>query len=147
MRELYDIIYKATHKAPNGACPKQIASDLGIAVNTLIRRVNIDYPDRPFRVEDLPALVNSTGDDTPLHFICEKSGGVFLRLPKAEGRVPVHVACMDSIDRFGKLMTECSEALADGRVTLDEADKLADAGYMAIHEIYRLLKTAEQVAR
>ena len=148
MREIYSILYKATHKAPSGASSEQIADAIGTSQNFLNQRVNPDYPLRHFYIEDIPAFVAVTGDDTPLHFLCEQCGGEFLRMPKVEAKgVPVHVACMDSGRQFGELMTECSQALADGRITLEESDQLAHAGYEAIHEILRLLKTAEREAK
>lgn len=148
MRDIYNLLYKAVHHAPSGASPKQLADALGVVPNTLIKRVNADYPERSFYVEDIPALTDITGDDAPLHFLCEKSGGVFLRIPQVEpSKVPVHVACMDAVNRFGELMSECSAALADGRITPAESDQLADFGYRAVHEILRLLKTAERNAR
>lgn len=148
MRDIYNLLYRAVHDAPSGASPKQLADALGVKRNTLIKRVNADYPERSFYVEDIPALTAITGDDAPLHFLCEKSGGVFLRTPQVESaKIPVHVACMDAVNRFGELMSECSAALADGRITHEESDQLADAGYKAVHEILRLLKTAERNVR
>ena len=148
MREMYQILHTALHKAPSGLSVEQVADVLGVSPTTLNIRVHPDYTTRHFHIEDMPAFVQSTGDDTPLHFLCEQCGGEFLRMPKVEAKaIPVHVACMDSVRQFGELMTECAQALADGRITLEESDQLAHAGYEAIHEILRLLKTAEREAK
>lgn len=38
-----------------------VASDLDVVVNTVNKRVNLDYPERAFYVEDIPDLVEVPG--------------------------------------------------------------------------------------
>lgn len=148
MREIYSLLHKAAHKAPSGVSIEQLAEALGVSKPTMNMRLHPDYPERGFRIEDMPTFVRMTGDDAPLHFLCEKCGGEFVRMPEVKVRgIPVHMACMDAVEEFGRLMTECSAALADGRVSAEESDRLAAAGYKAIHEILRLLKTAANNVR
>lgn len=145
---IYDLLYQAAHKAPTGVSPKQLAEDFGISLNAFNKRINPEYEDRKFPVEDLAQLCATTGDFSPLHFICAKAGGVFIRLPHVENNgMAVHLQCMDAVKNFGSLMEDCSEALADGVISKKEADEIDESGYHALCAIMLLLKEAHHASR
>ena len=145
---IYALLYQASHKAPSGISPKQLAEDFGISLNAFNKRINPEYEDRKFPVEDLAQLCAKTGDFSPLHFICSEAGGVFIRLPKMESRgMAVHLQCMDAVKNFGSLMEDCSEALADGMISKKEADEIDESGYHALCAIMLLLKEARHASR
>lgn len=148
MRELYSLLYEAAHKAPSGLSTKYLADKLGISLNTLNIRLNPEYDNRHFPVEDLHHLCVLTRDYRPLNFICEQAGGVFIKLPEVQNKkIAVHIQCMDAVQRFGQLMDRCSNALADGIITREEADELSSAGYQAICGIMMLMQEANRTAR
>ena len=145
---IYELLYQAAHKAPTGVSPKQLAEDFGVSLNAFNKRINPEYEDRKFPVEDLAQLCVTTGDFSPLHFICSKAGGVFIRLPQVNNRgIAIHLQCMDAVKNFGSLMEDCSEALADGIISKKEAEELDESGYHALCAIMLLLKEAHHAAR
>lgn len=148
MREIYEILYKAAHKAPNGISPKVLSDEFGISLNTFNKRINPEYEDRKFPIEDISKFCLLTGDYTPINFICEKAGGAFIKFPSvSDNKLAVHIQCMESVKKFGNLMEKCSDALSDGVITKDESDELDDSGYHAICSIMLLLKEAHRNAR
>ena len=147
-RNIYKALHKAVHKAPSGLSCEQIADSLEINTNTLTYQVNPLYPERRFGVEYLARLMMLTQDFTPLHLVAQECGHAAIRLP-ATDRAPhaVHSECMKSVQVFGELMAQCSQALEDGRISLEESDKLVDSGHAALRGILTLLQSIQKEAR
>lgn len=148
MKGIYPLLHRAVHKAPSGASTEQIAEALHKNPASLAQEVSPDYPNRKFGVEHLAPLIMATGDYAPLDYLARESGCVLMRMPEAKrSGHPVHVQCMDSVQKFGELMTSCSDALKDGKITSDEADALDESGYEAIRGILMLLQEARHAAK
>lgn len=144
MRDIYRLLHRAAHRAPSGTNIKALAELFDISTNTLNQRLQPEN-DRMFPVEHLGPLCLATGDYTPLKFACEQAKCVCIPLPDAVATpYAVHRQCMEAVGRFGTLMEECADALKDGRVTAEEADKLHDVGYEALRSIVLLLNKAKK---
>lgn len=147
MRDIYRLLYRAAHRAPSGVTIKELAGEFGIHTNTLNQRLQPEN-DRMFPVEHLGPLCLATGDYSPLKFACEQAKSVCIPLPAVTVEpYAVHRQCMDAVSRFGALMEECASALADNRITVEEADRLHDAGYEALRSIVLLLNKAKREAK
>lgn len=145
---VYGALYKAVHKAPSGLSSEQIADALGKSLSSLTYEVNPLYPSRKFGVESLAPLMLAAQDFTALHLIAAECGHAAVPLPKvSQNHRAVHEECLKSVGAFGELMEQCSRALEDGRITQEESDQLADAGYNALRGILSLLQTVQRTAR
>ena len=146
MRDIYRLLHRAAHNAPSGISVKQLADEFGIHTNTLNQRLQPEN-DRMFPVEHLGPICLATGDYAPLKYACEQAKSVCITLPEAVGTpYPVHRQCMEAVRRFGFLMEECADALEDGRITVEESDRLHDAGYEAMRSIVLLLVKVKKEA-
>ena len=140
-RDIYKAIHVCVHKAKSGLSCEQIADALAYQANPL-------YPERRFGVEYVARLMTLSQDFTPLHMMAQECGHAAIRLP-ATDRAPhaVHSECMKSVQVFGELMAQCSQALEDGRISHEEADRLVDSGHAALRGILTLLQSIQKEAR
>lgn len=99
-----------------------IATRIGKSENYLAKATSKHYAEKPLRGELIVPLTLATNNYAIVEHICEAVGGVFFKLPKVDAAnrdVLEHAGRLAT--EFGDVMTSAATALADRRVTPDEA--------------------------
>lgn len=77
-RSLREVTAHSVYSSRRGL--SAVAADLDMSPSELTKRLNADSAEpRPMRVDDLEAIIQSTGDATPIYWLVEK----YLRDPDA----------------------------------------------------------------
>ncbi len=101
---------------------KNIALALNISQTALYNQINDDK--RSDLLQRFVDFVNACEDDTPLNWVCEQCNGLFIKNPDIqvkEVKSPTQ-SISDSLNKFSDVIKEISNAIADQRITLDEAE-------------------------
>lgn len=83
----------------------------------------------------------------PLYCLALEHGFVCITLPRANDHDMVNIELVKSIKEFADLAGETSEALKDGRISLDDARKIEIEGNEALRAITTLLHVVKEVIR
>lgn len=146
MEKLSTICREAVKKAPSGLSAEAIADLVGKKYKTLMSELAHHDGHKP-DMDLLPDLVTATGSDAPLKTLGRTCGCLFVRVPDVAGEGhPLARHLADTVKDFGDLMATMGEALADGRITQDEARRIARDGHEVMDAVMAVIRMAEQVA-
>jgi hypothetical protein len=128
MSQLQAAVFDLIHDYPGGTYAA--AQRLGKAETTI--RHEAKPPPGGFAkagLLDVNKLMHSSNDLRVLYALCEEHGGVFIPMPQVDPiageDVRSAMARLGGLAKeFGDVMTECSAALADGRVSDNELHRV-----------------------
>lgn len=141
---LTPILHKLVIRAPSGIGAMTIADMLGWKYPTMMSELS-GQPGHKCGVDKLLPIMDVADSDAPMHFLARERGGVFIKLPPADGDVdPVQRQCMVAVKEFGELVAACSEALLNGTLETDERARITREGHEAVTAIMGLLTLVEE---
>jgi hypothetical protein len=105
---------------------KEVAAQTGLSLSLIYKwaepgeRTGSGAANPLDRVE---ALIGCTHDERIVHWICEKSGGFFIKNPKATWPHPIHLmpATNQIVQEFADLLAVIATAATDNQITRQEA--------------------------
>ena len=103
---------------------KEIAENLKISSTAIYNQIN--DPDKNDILNKFVDFVNACGNDIPIQWAAAELNGIFLKNPDIEAKkeeirqryVP------EALQEFGNVIKEIGEAMADGKVTPEEAESI-----------------------
>lgn len=117
---------------------EQIAERIGKRTTYLRNALCATDENHPLDSSLVVALTHATGNLALVRYFAEACGCVLLELPKVSAaNVDVFEHAGDAAREFGDVMTEAARAMADGRVTKDEAQAFGVQATEAITAIAR----------
>ena len=138
--DLSPILHHLVMRAPSGINAMSIADLLGWKYATMMSELS-QQPGHKLGVDKLLPIMDVTGSDDPLHLLARERGGVFLKLPQADGTLaPVQQQCLVAVKEFGDLVGSTAQALMDDSITQEERTKILREGHEAVTSIMGLLK-------
>lgn len=125
-------IYHAVHDYPAGV--DALAALMGIAGSTLQSMANPRITTHGWSKKHLMQLIELTGDMRVVDAFCAEFGGVFLPAGGGlAGQGDVFRRVSAAAKEFGEVVAEIEAAVADGRVTQTERDRV----HQQIYELSR----------
>jgi hypothetical protein len=109
---------------------KQISSDLNLSLSLIYKWAETPDPEALSQsynpLDRVDQLFQSTRDLRLIHWICERSGGFFIRNPKTTHSHPDYLipATNQIVQEFADLLAVVASAAADNAVTAPEAKKI-----------------------
>jgi len=122
---------------------KAVAAELGVNGDVFGNELNPFNDRNKLGADMVYPIVKVTDDDAPIHFLAQRRGGVFIRLPQGNPNSPVDQASLKAVKEFGELMAEFGAALMDGAISRDELRRIHHEGYEAVESIMSLLRQVE----
>jgi hypothetical protein len=109
---------------------KQVAADLNLSLSMIYKWA--EPPDEASGsgasnpLDRMEALIRSTNDTRLVQWICERSGGFFIRNPKANWPHPFHLipATNQVVQEFADLLAVVATAAGDNHISPEEAKKI-----------------------
>ncbi len=111
-------------KALKKVSAKQVASELNVSLSLVYKwaESKADGSGAANPLDRIEALVRLTGDPTPVQWLCERSGGFFMKNPEG---VPHALSLIPATNRivqeFADLLGEIAKTSADHTITREEA--------------------------
>ena len=136
----------ATFEAANaaGVPIKAMAAETRIAGSRLYE---IYEGKKHLWADEVPALTRVTGSSLIVATIARACGGTFVPLPTAPSALATDLRlASNAMHEFAQTIQAFSEALADGRITQAEAERIAGEGHEAIAAILALMHHAQERA-
>ena len=109
---------------------KQISSDLNLSLSLIYKWAETPDPEALSQsynpLDRVDQLFQSTRDLRLIHWICERSGGFFIRNPKTTHSHPDYLipATNQLVQEFADLLAVVASAAADNSVDAPEAKKI-----------------------
>jgi hypothetical protein len=109
---------------------KQISSDLNLSLSLIYKWAETPDPEALSQsynpLDRVDQLFQSTRDLRLIHWICERSGGFFIRNPKTTHSHPDYLipATNQIVQEFADLLAVVASAAADNSVDAPEAKKI-----------------------
>lgn len=109
---------------------KQISSDLNLSLSLIYKWAETPDPEALSQsynpLDRVDQLFQSTRDLRLIHWICERSGGFFIRNPKTTHSHPDYLipATNQIVQEFADLLAVVASAAADNTITPAEAKKI-----------------------
>ena len=122
---------------------KVIASELGVNADVFGNELNPFNDRNKLGADMVYPIMRACGDDTPLHFLAQLRGGVFIKLPQVMADDHVDQTAIKVVKEFGELMATYGRALDDGTIDRRDLRDILKEGYEAVEAIVSLLKMAE----
>ena len=122
-----------SHQVIRNACEKlgtkQIADHLGVSLSLVYKwaQPKTDKGSGSRNPLDrVVELINSTGDPGLIEWICEQSGGYFVRNPKHSGddNYEMMPATSQIVEQFAALLAEISKAANDKAISTSESERI-----------------------
>lgn len=136
-------LQRAVKQWPHGTAA--LAARLGIGVSSLLHKVSPTYPTAHVSPEEMLDIMEVTGDHGAMHALAGHLGYVLLPAPQcADGSEPI-AALAETVREFGEFVANASQALADGRVTDNERQRIEREGADALAAIERLMALAQRL--
>lgn len=125
----------------------QIAERMGIREGYLRQALSAYDETHPLNAAKVVALTMATRNKSLVRYFAEATGGVYIELPKASAaNVDVIEAAGKAATEFGDVMAEAGKALADGRVSRDEAIAFRKQAYEAIETLVQFTELMDAKA-
>jgi hypothetical protein len=109
--------------------PKQVASDLGVSLSLVYKWAEPaeeagSGTSNP--VDRVEALIRCTKDTRLIQYLCERSGGFFIKNPKAEWPHPHFLvpATNQIVQEFADLLSVIALAASDNKITKIESQNI-----------------------
>lgn len=124
--ESYEVLRECIHETG----VKIVASEMRLSTSLVYKwcqeRADDSGADNP--LDRLKRLVEITGDEAPIQWLCQQFGGFFVANPAAKSESanePALVATQSLLREFSDILAEVSGSLAgDNSISLDEAAKI-----------------------
>jgi len=123
--ESHEVISQALDKSS----VKEVAAQMGISISLVYKwgqgpEASGEYAANP--LDRVQQLCEFTGDDRLIQWLCQKSGGVFVRNPpsKCQKGFEVVPATQEIVQQFADLLSAISAAASDSHISADEADHI-----------------------
>ncbi|HSH92775.1 MAG TPA: phage regulatory CII family protein, partial [Roseimicrobium sp.] len=109
--------------------PKQISSELGLSLSLIYKWAEPNEnggSGSTNPLDRIEALVQATGDERIVQWICERAGGFYIRNPKAHWPHPHHLipATNRILQEFADLLSVIATAAGDNHISPDESKKI-----------------------
>ena len=121
----HELLREVFEKTP----PKQVAADLGLSTSVIYKWAEaprhesgsgIDNP-----LDRIEALIQSTGDERLVQWICQRAGGFFIQNPKNAPHPHFLIPATNQIvQEFADLLAVIATAAADNQVTPAETKQI-----------------------
>jgi len=121
--------YEVLKNAFDQSSPKSIAADLGISLSLVYKwaqeQSEVGSGSRN-PLDRLLEIHNHTQDYSIIEWLCEQTGGYFVRNPESncEEGYEVLPATNEIVGQFSGLLTRISQAALDNSITSDEAEEI-----------------------
>lgn len=123
--ESHEVLKEAFEKTS----PKAIADDLGVSLSLVYKwaqeQSDLGSGSRN-PLDRLKGIIDATGDLNILRWLCEASGGYFVRNPEShcDDGYQVLPATSEILRQFSQMVNKISEAALDASITEDEAEEI-----------------------
>jgi hypothetical protein len=108
--------------------PKQIAADLGVSVSLVYKWAEPEETGSGTAnpLDRIEALVRCTKDERLAQWLCEKSGGFFIKNPKARWPHPEFLvpATNQILQEFADMLSAIALAAGDNHISKEEAKNI-----------------------
>lgn len=138
-----DAAYDTVHQYPGGS--EALAPRMGMSAATLRGKVNPNTDRNLLSLQEADALMARTGDYRILHAICAEHGFIAQRVDAPESGTLI-TALLAAAAAKGDLAELVSEAMADNRITPNEADAIARACQQVMAALVQVSQHAEAAA-
>lgn len=103
---------------------KDIAECLSISPTAIYNQIN--DPDKNDILNKFVDFVNACGNDIPIQWAAAELNGIFLKNPDIEAKKDEinQTYVPEALQNFGNVIKEIGQAMEDGKVTLEEAEKI-----------------------
>lgn len=121
--------HEVLKKAFEQTSPKVVAADLGVSLSLVYKWAQDQAGAGSGSRNPLDRVLeihNHTGDHTLIEWLCEQTGGYFVRNPhsRCEQGYEVLPATNEIVGQFSGLLTRISQAALDNSITQDEAEQI-----------------------
>ena len=125
--ESHEVLKRAFDQSPSG--PKEIASEMGVSLSLVYKwaQPNTDTGSGSRNPLDrVSELIELTRDPALVEWLCEQSGGYYVRNPKSscEKGYEVVPATHEIVQQFAGLLAVISQAALDNTITPDESAEI-----------------------
>jgi len=125
--ESHEVLRQAFSKTT----PKAVAADLGVSLSLVYKwaeKQSADGSGSRNPIDRLEKIIELSGDTKIVEWLCQKSGGYFVRNPESscEKGYEVLPATNEIVGQFSGLLQRISSAAADHTITPDEAGEIRE---------------------
>ncbi len=138
-----DAAYDTVHQYPGGS--EALAPRMGISAATLRGKVNPNTDRNLLSLQEADTLLGKTGDYRILHALCAEHGFIAQRVDAPQSGNLI-TALLSAAAAKGDLAELVSEAMADSRITPNEADAIARACQQVMAALVQVSQHAEAAA-
>ncbi|MCJ8005715.1 phage regulatory CII family protein [Staphylococcus aureus] len=138
-----DAAYDTVHQYPGGS--EALAPRMGMSAATLRGKVNPNTDRNLLSLQEADTLMARTGDYRILHALCAEHGFIAQRVDAPESGTLI-TALLAAAAAKGDLAELVSEAMADNRITPNEADAIARACQQVMAALVQVSQHAEAAA-
>ncbi|WP_051261841.1 phage regulatory CII family protein [Desulfovibrio inopinatus] len=140
---LLQVVHDCVIESPNGVSCKAIAESLGKRYPTLMAELNPEQESHKLGIELLIPIMQQTGSTTPLEYMAQRMGGVFVPLPKISEE-HANIKSIEALREFTEFMTVVADAWSDGKITKAELERIDTEGGQAVAAIEALRLQAQK---
>lgn len=138
-----DAAYDTVHQYPGGS--EALAPRMGMSAATLRGKVNPNTDRNLLSLQEADALMARTDDYRILHALCAEHGFIAQRVDAPESGTLI-TALLSAAAAKGDLAELVSEAMADNRITPNEADAISRACQQVMAALVQVSQHAEAAA-
>lgn len=139
-----DAAYDTVHQYPGGS--EALAPRMGMSAATLRGKVNPNTDRNLLSLQEADALMARTGDYRILHALCAEHAFIAQRVDAPESGTLI-TALLSAAAAKGDLAELVSEAMADNRITPNEADAISRACQQVMAALVQVSQHAEAAAK
>jgi hypothetical protein len=107
--------------------PKEISADLSLSTSMIYKWAQPPGPDGGIGnpLDRIEALIQSTGDERIIQWICQRAGGFFIKNPANAPHPHFLIPATNQIvQEFADLLAVIATAAADNKITAPEAEQI-----------------------
>lgn len=138
-----DAAYDTVHQYPGGS--EALAPRMGMSAATLRGKVNPNTDRNLLSLQEADTLLGRTGDYRILHALCAEHGFIAQRVDAPHSGNLI-TALLSAAAAKGDLAELVSEAMADNRITPNEADAISRACQQVMAALVQVSQHAEAAA-
>ncbi|MGS7841830.1 phage regulatory CII family protein [Stenotrophomonas forensis] len=138
-----DAAYDTVHQYPGSS--EALAPRMGMSAATLRGKVNPNTDRNLLSLQEADALMARTGDYRILHALCAEHGFIAQRVDAPESGTLI-TALLSAAAAKGDLAELVSKAMADNRITPNEADDISRACQQVMAALVQVSQHAEAAA-
>lgn len=138
-----DAAYDTVHQYPGGSEP--LAERMQMSGATLRGKVNPNNDRNVLSLQEADSMMGKTGDYRILHALCAEHGFIAQRVDAPESGTLI-TALLSAAAAKGDLAELVSKAMADNRITPNEADDISRACQQVMAALVQVSQHAEAAA-